>query len=43
MSFLALAMAPENVHKTVSESHVKWLQIGAVSESLGLTTDHRVT
>ena len=23
MSFLALAMAPENVHKTVSESHVK--------------------
>ena len=36
MSFLVLAMAPENVPKTVSETCTKWSSFGAVSETWGL-------
>ena len=34
--FLALAIAVKKIKKIVSETHEKWLQIGAISESQGL-------
>ena len=36
ISFLALVIASKKISKTVSKTHTKWLQFGAVSETWGL-------
>ena len=36
ISFLALAIGAKKNSKTISETHAKWLQFGAVSETQGL-------
>ena len=36
ISFLALAIASKKISKTISETHAKWLQFGAVNETWGL-------